>query len=118
MRRTHVEVEISDEWRCSRISAFFYGTRLHLPYIYMNQHRHIALLNVQPSPAYTFGRPDPAGGKDVLSAVRSEEENFPLPHGHRVARIVEQHSATPALLEPSHDTNPGLYSHCSSCPRT
>lgn len=109
------EVETSGEWQCSRISASSYGTQLRLPCIYMSQHMHIARPNVRPSPACTLGTPDPARGRDALSVVQSEEEHFPLPRGHRVARIVAQRSATPEPVELSHDISPDLYSHCSSC---
>lgn len=118
MRYTLGEVEIFGERQVSRISAFSYGTRLHLPCIYTSQHMHIARPNVQPSPAYTLCTPDPANGRDALSAVQSEEEHFPLPHGHRAARIVGQCSATPEPVELSHDISLDLYSHYSSCHRT
>ena len=114
-RYTPGGVETSDEWLHSRKFAFFCGIQTHLPCTYTIQHMNTVLINEQLWPDCTEDIPDPANDKDAPSVVQFEEEHSPLLLGHKAGHTVARHSATPLPSQLSHDTSPGLYSHCSNC---
>lgn len=111
------EVGTFGEQLCWRKLSFWCEIQWHLPCTYMNQHNHIARLNVLLSPGNTSHTPDLAGDTVVLAVVQSAQVHFPLPPGRMAVHTAPHRNATLDLVKPSRGTSRGLCNHYSSCPK-